>query len=112
MKIPYMDPTTGKVRFPDDKHVSKEEFEAYFAPKTEDNNVGDHGHTTDHHDPDSDLEAEQTSDMRELGRLLETRVLWSDLLAGFRNRGIPESIWVGEIENCLNAAKERINGND
>ena len=111
MKVPYMD-LTGNVRFPHDKHVSKEELEAYFRPPQEDNDVGDHGHTNDNHAIGADLEAEQTSDMRELGRLLETRVLWSDLLAGFRNRRIPESIWVGEIENCLNAAKERINGND
>jgi hypothetical protein len=111
MKVPYMD-LTGKVRFPGDKHISNEEFGAYFAPKTEENHVGDHHSTDDHNLSGADLEAEQTSDMRELGRLLETRVLWSDLLAGFRNRRIPESIWVGEIENCLNAAKERINGND
>jgi flagellar biosynthesis/type III secretory pathway protein FliH len=69
MKIPYMD-TTGKVRFPHDKHISKEEFEAYFAPKQEDTDVGDHGHTTDHHDSDSDLvrEAEQTADLAENDR--------------------------------------------
>ena len=103
MKVPYMDPTTGKVRFPDEKHVSKEEFEAYFRPPQEDNDVGDHGHSTDNNDPDSDLEAEQTSDMRELDQRLETVRLWRDLMAAFNRREIPVHIWADEIEDRLAA---------
>ena len=102
MKVPYMD-MTGKVRFPDDKHISTEEFEAYFAPKQEDNNVGDNGNTNDHHDPDSDLvrEAEQTADMHELRQRQEINELFHDLINTLRRRGIPPRIWVYEIENHL-----------
>jgi len=77
MKVPYMDPTTGKVRFPHDKHISKVEFEAYFAPRQEDNNVGDNGHSTDNNDSDSDLEAEQTADLEENDRQRADR-LWNN----------------------------------
>ena len=102
MKVPYMD-MTGNVRFPHDKHVSKEELEAYFRPPQEDNDVGDHGHSTDNNDPDSDLEAEQTSDMRELDQRLETVRLWRDLMAAFNRREIPVHIWADEIEDRLAA---------
>jgi hypothetical protein len=102
MKVPYMD-LTGNVRFPHDKHVSKEELEAYFRPPQEDNDVGDHGHSTDNNDPDSDLEAEQTSDMRELDQRLETVRLWRDLMAAFNRREIPVHIWADEIEDRLAA---------
>ena len=102
MKVPYMD-LTGKVRFPGDKHISNEEFEAYFRPPQEDNDVGDHGHSTDNNDPDSDLEAEQTSDMRELDQRLETVRLWRDLMAAFNRREIPVHIWADEIEDRLAA---------
>jgi hypothetical protein len=78
MKVPYMD-MTGNVRFPHDKHISNEEFGAYFAPRQEDNNVGDHGNTADHHDPDPDLvrEAEQTADLAENDRQRAEK-LWND----------------------------------
>jgi hypothetical protein len=65
--------------------------------------VGDHGHSTDNNDPDSDLEAEQTSDMRELDQRLETVRLWRDLMAAFNRREIPVHIWADEIEDRLAA---------
>ena len=107
MKVPYMD-LTGKVRFPDDKHISKEEFEAYFAPRQEDNNVGDHGHSTDHNDPDPDLEAEQTADLEENDRQRADR-LWNN---GWR-RGHRDGYQDGYQDAVDNMTKrEKSDGDD
>ena len=102
MKVPYMD-LSGKITFPDDKQITPTEFVGYFPPKQEEINVGDNAGTTDTHDTDSTLEAEQTADMRELDQRLVTVALWRDLMAAFNRRGIPPSIWADEIENRLAA---------
>jgi len=100
MKIPYMD-LTGQVKFGDEKQVTPTEFHGYFTPKQEEINVGDNAGTTDNHDTDSTLEAEQTADMHELRQREEVRELFRDLLNSLRLRGIPTEIWADEIENRL-----------
>jgi cobalamin-dependent methionine synthase I len=100
MKVPYMD-LSGKITFPDEKQVTTTEFEGYFPPKQEDDDVGDNAGTTDTHDTDSTLEAEQTADMHELRQREQVRELFCDLVSSVKRRGIPTDIWADEIENRL-----------
>ena len=92
---------SGEVTFPDDKQITTTEFEGYFPPKQEDDDVGDNAGTTDNHDSGADLEAEQTADMHELRQREQVRELFRDLLNNLRLRGIPTEIWADEIENRL-----------
>ena len=104
MKVPYMD-LTGQVKFDDDKQITPTEFEGYFPPKQEDDDVSGNGTdiSADHDTGAAVTEAEQTADMRELDQRLVTVALWRDLMAAFNRRGIPPSIWADEIENRLAA---------
>tara|TARA_R100000963_G_C4537432_1_gene36094 strand:+ start:83 stop:427 length:345 start_codon:yes stop_codon:yes gene_type:complete len=107
MKVPTMD-LTGKVTFPQDKPKdwSAREHEALNTPIDywkEDDDVGDNSGTTDNHDTDSTLEAEQTADFLELHQRGETIALWRDLMAALNRRKIPAHIWTDEIENRLAA---------
>ena len=113
MKVPYMD-LTGKVRFPDEKHISTEEFEAYFAPKTEENHVGDHHSTDDHNLSGADLvrEAEQTADLEENDRQRADK-LWNN---GWR-RGHRDGYQDGyrdAVDCCYNnmTHREKSDGDD
>ena len=61
MKVPYMD-LSGKITFPDDKQITPTEFEGYFPPKQEDDDVSGTGTdiSTDHDTGAAVTEAEQT----------------------------------------------------
>ena len=62
---------------PTDKQISEAEYEAYFAPRQEENNVGDNPGTTDNHDSVAALESEQTADLEENDRQRAEK-LWND----------------------------------
>ena len=102
MKVPYMD-LSGEVTFPDDKQITPTEFEGYFPPKQEDDDVSGTGTdiSTDHDTGAAVSEAEQTADMHELRQRQQVSELFHDLLNTLRLRAIPPRIWFDELENHL-----------
>lgn len=76
MNIPKID-SMGKVIFPQDKQITKSEFEGFFIPAQEKTDVGNNASPTDNHDIDSELESEQTADLAEDARKRAEK-LWND----------------------------------
>ena len=64
MNIPKID-SMGKVIFPQDKQITKSEFEGFFIPAQEKTDVGNNTDPADNHDIDSELESEQTADLED-----------------------------------------------
>ena len=76
MNIPRID-FMGKVIFPQDKQITKSEFEGFFIPAQEETDVGNNADPADNNDIDSELESEQTRDLEENDRQRAEK-LWND----------------------------------
>jgi len=76
MNIPKID-SMGKVIFPQDKQITKSEFEGFFIPAQEETDVGNNDCADDHNVSDANLEAEQTADLEENDRQRAEK-LWND----------------------------------
>ena len=77
---------------PTDKQISEAEYEAYFAPRQEENNVGDNPGTTDNHDSVAAVtEAEQTADLAENDRRRAEK-LWNDGWASGWHAGYRDAV--------------------